>query len=67
MIKLLLPLISLHLISGVYHVTYKSPAGKVETTQVREKYMNVKFDTEFDAEDYDPLSDTLHLSPGRLL
>lgn len=67
MTKLLLPLISLHLINGVYHITYKSPAGRTEKVEIREQYTNIRFDTEYDSEDYDPLSTTLHLSPGRLL
>jgi hypothetical protein len=63
--KLLLPLISVTLINGFYHIIYTNASGGRQENQLREEYATVRFDTSFDSETYDPLSDTLHLSPGR--
>jgi phage pi2 protein 07 len=67
---LLFPLIAIDLVlragGFVYVLEYQAPQGKVKQ-EIRQEYLNVKFDSFYNQETYDPLSNTVHLTPGRFI
>ena len=66
----LFPLIAIDLVlraGGLFYIIqYQSPQGKIKQ-EIRQEYLNIRFDSFYNQESYDPLSNTVHLTPGRLI
>ena len=53
-------------VSGLWTIEYISPAAGICQDIVRAEYIDVRFDRDFNTEEYDDLGKVLHLTPARL-